>query len=314
MIGFALVLVLTTAALSLLAAFAVRVAGSALHRFGPHAERRAVELAAVLPVVLGIAVVGALLVRAYAGADHCQVHDHHAHLCLVHGAEWGARAWVVAVVAAAGAIVLARLGLLAFRHLRGRRALQQLRGTAMTVDGVEIVESPRAFCFVAGLGRPRVYASTAAWRGLAEDERSAVLAHERSHVAHRDLWRRFGIELLLTFAAPLVATPMIRRWAGATERLRDVDAAHTLGDAEPVARALVRLCRLDLIAATPSFQFAPERHELNDRVNALLTVAPTGHRAAVRLGWSLVVGAVAFAALAAVQVEPLHHALETLLG
>ncbi len=314
MIGFTLVFALTVVALSAVAVVAVQLAGGALRRRGAHAERRAVELAAVLPVALGGALVTSLVVHGYIGEDHCGVHDHHAHLCVAHGGAWAQVPWIVAMVAATAAALLARLAILVSQHARTARAVAALRRVSAAVGGVRVVDSPRAFCFVAGVWRPEIYASTAAWQGLADDERAAVLAHERGHVAHHDLRRRLGVEMLLAFAAPLLGALLVRRWARATERLRDHDAVAVVGDPDPVARAMVRLCRLDREAATPGFAFAARGDELAERVEALLAGEPTGVRAARVLGVALAIVALGAVALIASQAEPLHHALETLLG
>lgn len=314
MIGFALVFVLVAGALSAFASGAVAIAGAALRRRGPYAERQAAELAATGPLVIAAVIVGALLARAYAGVDHCGVHDHHAHLCLTHGGDWVRIPWVVAVTAVAGFVGLARLALIVRRHAIARRAVRGLAAAASVRDGVAFVDAAQPFCFVAGVRRPRIYVSTAAWRGLAEDERAAMLAHEQGHVAHGDLRRRLLLELALVVAAPLAAAMLLRRWAAATERIRDRDAARAVGDAEPVARAMVRMCRLARGAAVPGVAFTPRGGDLSQRVEALLTGGPSGRRAAGAIFGVLTATTLTVTALAAANVEVLHHALETLLG
>ncbi len=314
MMGFALVFVLVVTALSLCMAIAVRCAGPSLRRRGAQVERQAVALAAGLPVALATALVATLVVAGYLGDDHCGVHDHHAHLCLAHGDAWGRQPWVVVVLAAAGATVLARLAVLIGQHGRAASAVARLREVGSTTGDVTLVDSARAFCFVAGLWRPRIYASTAAWSGLTDDERAAMLAHERGHITYHDLTRRLGLELLLALSAPFVTGILMPRWARATERLRDGDAARAVGDPEPVARAMVHLCRLELAATAPGFRFAASGDDLSDRVEALLANESSGRRAARVLALALVGAAVLVAMAVAVQADPLHHALETLLG
>ena len=48
---------------------------------------------------------------------------------------------------------------------RDERIASHLRSVAETIDDVRIVDSPRRFCFVTGVRRPTIYASTAALRG-----------------------------------------------------------------------------------------------------------------------------------------------------
>lgn len=314
-VGFAVVFVLVAWTLSALIAVAMRAAGGTLRRLGPVAERRVTVLAAALPVLAALAVVATLLVVSLAGDDHCPAHDHHAHLCLTHGDDWANQPWAVALVAAAGAVLLARLALYTGALLRGRRAVARLRSASTVIDDIRIVESERPFCFVAGIRRPEIYASSTAWHGLGELERDAMLAHERGHVRNDDLRWRAGLEVLTSFGAPLTPAPLLARWEHATERLRDRDAADTVGSTESVARAMVRMCRLGL-PRIPSgaTSFIPAPVALDDRVEALLAEGPRGDDAARMLvtAWLVLVGVVAVAI--ATHAEPLHHVLESLLG
>lgn len=314
-IGFALVFVLTAWTVSALLFLGLRAGGQRVRRFGPAAERRITALAALLPVVLGAAVVATLVVRSVVGDDHCAVHDHHAHLCITHGGAWADRPWAIALVAAAAAILIVRIAFLGGVLLRGQRAIARLRATSRQVGDVRIVESSRPFCFVAGMRRSEIYASTAAWDGLDPEERDAMLAHERGHVRHRDLALRTALELLAAFGAPLTPAPLLARWEHATERLRDRDAADAVGSPEAVAGAMVHMCRLGAQPAGAGLAgFATAPVALEDRVDALLASSPRGDRAATVLA-AVGLAVIAVMTLAvATNAEPLHHALESLLG
>ena len=314
-VGFALIFVLTAWTLSALIAVMRPVVGRRLRGLGPAAERRGAALATALPLLIASTVVAILVARSVAGDDHCAAHDHHAHLCLAHGGAWAERSWAVALVAAAAAITLARLALLGGALLRGRRAVAQLRSASTAVEDVRLVDSPRPFCFVAGLRHAEIYASTSAWHGLALDERDAMLAHERGHVRHRDLAWRALLEVVSAFGAPMTPRPLLTRWEHATERLRDAEAADAVASPEAVAGAMVHMCRLGA-APLPSglVGFAAAPAALDERVRALLAGGPRGYRVATRLGAvGLVLMAVVGFAIAT-HAEPLHHALESLLG
>ncbi len=314
-IGFALVFVLTAWTMSALTWLLTSASGDALRRLGPAAERRVTALAAVLPVLVAASVVATLVIRSVTGDDHCQEHDHHAHLCLAHGDAWAGRSWAIALVASAAAIMLVRLLLFAGTLLRGWRAVAALRTASRRIGDVLVVESARPFCFVAGLHKPEIYASTAAWHGLDDEQRAAMLGHERSHVANRDLAWRAALEVVSVFGAPLTPSPVLARWEQATERLRDGDAARAVGSPEAVADALVRMCRLGASPApAASAGFTPAPAALAERVEALIGDRPRGDRAATALGaiWLLVVAAIAVATVT--HAEPLHHALESMLG
>jgi beta-lactamase regulating signal transducer with metallopeptidase domain len=310
--GFALVFVLTTWSLSALGGLALLGGRASLRRRGSAVERRAAAAVAVVPVLLAFAVFAALLARSLVGPDHCEIHHHHAHLCLAHGV-WLDRTWVVAALAVVAAIVAMRSVVLVAGLLRGTRGLADLASTSAVRGAVRIVESERAFAFVAGFAHPAIYVSSRAWSALTEIEREALLAHERAHVTHGDLWARVVIEGFLVLASPLVGELVRTTWRSASERLCDVEAVNAVRDAPAVASAMVALCRLNT-ARPPALGFTPAPHELADRVQAILNGEPSGVRSAMLLERMLTAGGLAIIVAVALAVEPLHHALETLLG
>lgn len=315
LVGFALVFVLTAWASSAALGAIVALAGGRPRGWGPAGERRLSALTAVLPLALAAVLTATLAVHSAAGQDHCADHDHHAHLCVAHAQAWLDRPWALALVGAAATVVVLRLGALVATVLRAHSAVTQLRRASARIGDVRLVESPRPFCFVAGLWRPQIYASTAAWHGLDADEREAMLAHERAHVRHRDLAARAVLHAITVIAAPFGAGAMLRRWDDATERLRDRDAADAVGDPAAVAGAMVRMCRLGAPpVASGALGFTGARTALEGRVGALLAEEARGDRVATALAIAWL-ALVTVATLAAVTLaEPLHHGLESLLG
>jgi Zn-dependent protease with chaperone function len=309
-VGFGVVFLLVVVAASALGCAVVAVGGRALAARGPVAERRAAALAAVVPPIAGVLVVAALALHSATTIDHCEAHDHHAHLCVAHGGAWLARPWAVAVAAAATVVTIGRAALLLATLVGARARVRTLARwpRSSTTCGRR---SPRRFCFVAGV-RAAIYASTAALRALADDERAAMLAHERAHVRARDLlWRR-ALEVATLVAAPLAPGFLARRWDDATERLRDRDAARAT-DPAAVAHALIAMCRGEAAWAA-SMNYAPPVHALTRRVEAVLATPDVEPRGARRLAIvAAALGAAVIGALVAC-VDPIHHALETLLG
>jgi hypothetical protein len=312
--GFGAVFLLVCGATSALLAMVL----PALGRPGPAVERRIAELAAALPVLLATSVVAILAIESLVGFDHCDTHGHHAHLCLHHGMVWAERRWAVALVAAGIAAFAVRSIALVAASVRGHLLVAKLRAIVPCdpCDArVQIVPSERVFCFVVGPWRPAIFVSTAARDALAPDEWDAMLAHEHSHVTHRDLLHRLGLELLLLFAAPFAGIVIRARWDAATERLRDADAA---AHASPgaVASALVRMARTaQLLRLGAVAAFTPTGDQLlAARVRSLLEGTPRGESDARRLARIALASCVAFMTIALVFAAPLHHALETLLG
>ncbi|MBK9037429.1 MAG: M48 family metalloprotease [Myxococcales bacterium] len=266
----------------------------------------------MVPPIAGALVVAMLILHSATTVDHCEAHDHHAHLCVAHGGAWLARPWAVAVAAAALVVTLGRAALLLATLTAARARVRALAAVARTIDDVRVVDSPRRFCFVAGARRPMIYASTAALRALTDDERAAMLAHERAHVGARDvLWRRVLAAATLV-AAPLAPGFVVGRWDDATERLRDRDAARVT-DPTAVAQALIAMCRGDVVAVA-GVSYAPTAAALARRVEAVLAAPPAGDDTARRLAIVAVALGATVALGLATFADPIHHALETLLG
>ncbi len=313
-LGFALVFITIAWTLSALGSAVLSRAGDRLARSGPMAERRAAEAIALVPIALAAAVVGALIAHSALGADHCEAHAHHAHLCLAHGAGWLDRAWVMAMLAGVGAVMVVRGSLLVVTTIQGARSIAQLRAVGTRRGDVCIVDSDRAFGFVAGYRRSTIFVSTCAWSALDGAEQRALVAHESAHVRHGDLARRFLLECLLVLAAPLVAARVRAMWMAACERLCDARAVEETGDPAAVASAMVSLCKLNAARPVHAFGFTPAAEQLADRVRAVLARTPIGQRAAAVLTRTIAITAVLVVGLAVLAAEPLHHAFETLLG
>ncbi len=309
--GFALVFLVTVVTLSAIGALVLGAAHGWLHTSGPMVERRAAEAAAIVPVIVGVIAVATLVVQSMLGVDHCEVHGHHAHLCFTHGARWIERTWVVVVVAVAGATFVGRAAIMSATYLRGARSIRALYKLSRAHGDVRLVESDRAFCFVARRG---VFISTRVWSLLPGGERDALVAHEHGHVKHGDIAKRVVLEALLLLAAPLVGERIRTAWMRASERLCDAHAASVTRDPEVVARAMVSMCRIGATQPVPGVAFTPTVDELAARIETVLAGGPLGERAAgvlARVGFA---ACLLLAVVGVAAAEPIHHAFETLLG
>jgi Zn-dependent protease with chaperone function len=322
-VGFGLVLLGTSVAISFLACTVFLTLRSRLRRVGPHAERAAAALAICLPPLLGAGIAGALVLGSFLGGalgtpDHCPAHDHHLHLCLYHGASWAERAWAVATLAGACTGIAYGVGRRLVGWVSARRAVQRLSRVSRPLAGgsapVSIAPADQAFCFTAGGLRPQIFVSTAAWDALDSRQREAVVEHELAHVAQKDVWIRSWLGVLALLGAPLLPRRILAAWALATERACDQRAARAVGDPSIVAEALLKLARL---AKRPAPVFAASfasPADLAARVESLLADGPDGAAAARRFGWVALGSVVVGFCVAGAFVDPLHHAIETLLG
>ncbi|MFN0253391.1 MAG: M48 family metalloprotease [Kofleriaceae bacterium] len=310
LLGFAVVFVLVCGATS--AAWALVLPRVVAARAA--VERRAAWAAAAVPVVFGVAIVGILVAESLLGIDHCVQHDHHAHLCVEHGAAWLSYPYAVVLVAASATLVAVRASVLIGSLVRARVMASRLRRVGAVTRQMVLVESDRVFCFVAGIVNPTIFVSTATRASLSTTEWNAMLAHETSHIANRDLLARFCLELLLLFSAPMVGLSIRERWESATERLRDADAGAKVGF-DAVASALVRMASSVVRAPRAVAAFLPSGDAiLSLRVEALLDKTPTGEAEATRLSRAVLVATAASIVAVLAFAEPIHHALETLLG
>jgi hypothetical protein len=117
--------------------------------------------------------------------------------------------------------------------------------------------------------------------------------------------------LLALLGAPVLARRALVMWRSATERVCDGRAAAEV-DAAAVASALVALARVGNAPAVGVAFASPAG--VVERVEALLAPLPTGELMARRIARGLWLSLTACALAAALFADPLHHALETLLG
>jgi beta-lactamase regulating signal transducer with metallopeptidase domain len=307
-IGFAVLATVLVTTSSLVATAVFALARKQLRAAGPAREKNAAAWALIAPLAVSAVVVTLIALRGSGAVDHCEGHAHHAHFCLVHGAAWLARPWAVAIAVVATVTLLLRSATVAWRRIVAARAIAQVRRVAAARDGVRIALSDRVFCFVAGLRHPEVYVSSCTWNALADDERLAVVAHEREHARHGDLWMAAIVDVAASLAAPLAGAWLRDRWTDASERLCDAAAADATSP-ESVARALVNVCRAGSLLPMAS-GFPASASAVENRVRAVLAGSSPGRK----LGWR------AWAMLATTLVAvcifatELHHVLETLLG
>jgi beta-lactamase regulating signal transducer with metallopeptidase domain len=321
LIAFALVFFMTTWLASAVLCAAMLRGRPWLRRRGPQAERRAASIALTMPVAIGVALTASLagfsmLGPSFGFADHCLAHEHHLHLCLQHAAQWTTRWWAIALVAGVGGLLAARVARLLQHwwtvsgHLRDLRAVSSEHAMS---DGTVVLRAPsrQPFCFTAGWS-PRIYLGTALLDRLDDQQQAAVVAHERAHVAFGDLRRGKVLSICALAGAPGLAASALAAWRNAGERLCDRAAADAVRSPVTVASAILALARTSAPAIGCSF--VPRRDQVADRIEAVLGNPATGKPTARRLG---AVAATAFLGLAIAAVglaDPLHHAIETLLG
>ncbi|MBI5445138.1 MAG: M56 family metallopeptidase, partial [Deltaproteobacteria bacterium] len=249
-LGFGLVFLAVSWAGSALLGGALLALRRRLRRTGPRTERALAAAALIAPpfaaATLVISLAGLSLVQALFGrGDHCTTHDHHLHLCLQHGGDWAENTVAVVALLLLGSVVAAGLvrRLLAYRATSG--LIREVERHAVPhhdlPTDVSLVPSETPLCVTAGFRNPRIIVSKASWELLDEDERRAVLAHERAHIEHGDTRWRFVLSLLGAFGLPGLGPRLLSIWMHASERLCDWRASTAVEEPAVVAQALVRL-------------------------------------------------------------------------
>lgn len=117
--------------------------------------------------------------------------------------------------------------------------------------------------------------STGMLEGLAEDERAALLAHERAHLTHRH--HRHLLATQLAGCVNPFLRPLQRAVAYSAERWADEESAQAVGDRRITARAVARaaLASRTAPAAYMVFPAFAAPGPVPRRVAALLGPVPT---------------------------------------
>ncbi|MET8954794.1 M56 family metallopeptidase [Streptomyces sp. NPDC004393] len=179
-------------------------------------------------------------------------------------------------VVAAGSVLVLAVGLVSLvvaavrqlRHLvRARRECADLPGETELV--VVDDDAPLAFALPGAPGR--VVVSRGMLRSLGDDERDALLAHERAHLRGRhhlfqSVWR-------LTAALNPLLRPLTVAGGYVLERWADEEAAERVGDRRVVAHAVGRAALASAGASRPP-ALAVTGGAVPQRVRALLAPPP----------------------------------------
>jgi Zn-dependent protease with chaperone function len=230
----------------------------------------------------------------------------HLTLAVLAVAEFAAMGWplptwfdtgAVTLVLATAAAGLAASALVALRAVAGSRALRALiRAARRPVPALlqneaaalglatrlDAVAGEDAFAITYGLIRPRILVSTGLAVMLTPAEISAVLAHEREHLRHRDPLRLLAARLAAAWGCYLpVAGWLARRAALRHELAADRAAAGSAGRGV-LAAALLKLASM---AASPAIAAASPagdgRRSLEARITQLERGRPMRQRPAV---------------------------------
>ena len=230
----------------------------------------------------------------------------HATLAVLAVAEVAAMGWplptwfdtgAVTLVLATAAVGLAASALVALRAVAGSRALRALIRAAKRpvppflqneaavlecAKRLDVVAGDDAFAITYGLIRPRILVSTGLAAALTPAEISAVLAHEREHLRHRDPLRLLAARLAAAWGCYLPVAGWLARRAALRHELAADRAAAGSGGRGVLAAALLKLAAMPaspaIAAASPA---GDGRRFLEARITQLERGRPLRQRPAV---------------------------------
>lgn len=279
-----------------------------IDRLAPEDRTQMLGFLAVLPWLLAF---GALLLAFLPSfihipgwiEDHCLPHDHHPHLCLVHGfwmpsgPLWGS----VGALGLVGAILWARL---VQRILQSHRMVLGLLRLSHAQGSLRILPSHRAMAFTAGFLHPKTVISNAVLVGLEADELKVVIAHEDAHASRHDALWRVILEALLLGMPRSRRTILLEDFSLASEEVCDRCAVSAEATSDRVAEVLVRMQRLGCLH--PEGAPGATGSHLVRRVKALLDNPYPPRPLWMKSIW--------LSPLLLLLADPVHHAAESLLG
>ncbi len=279
-----------------------------LGRLAPEDRTQVLGFLAVLPWLLAFGTLVLAFLPSFLHIpgwieDHCLPHDHHPHLCLVHGfwmpswSLWGS----VGALALVGAILWARL---VHRVLQSHRRVHGLMRLSLLQGSLRVLPSPRALAFTVGLLRPQTVISKAVLEALDEDELRVVLAHEEAHATRHDALWRILLEALLLGMPPSRRRLLLADFTLASEEVCDRRALSRETTPEHVAEVLLRMQRLGCLH--PEGVPGATGSHLVHRVKALLDNPYPPRPFWMKALW--------LSPLLLLLADPVHHAAESLLS
>lgn len=280
-----------------------------LDRMAPEDRSQLLRFLGILPWALAAGILFLAFLPSFITVpgwieDHCLPHDHHPHLCLVHGL-WmpSGPIWVsIGIFAVLGIAIWTRL---LRRTLRAQQLVQSLIRLSRRSGAVQVLPTHRILAFSAGLLHPQTVVSNAVIERLDASDLEVVVAHEEAHAKRKDALWRVLLEAMLLGLPKRSRILILEDYTLACEEACDRKSLSPDVTPDRVAEVLLRMQRLGCIAQPEGIPGAMGGH-LVHRVKALLGDPYPPRPKWMRLAW--------MSPLALLLAEPVHHAAESLLG
>lgn len=285
-----------------------RVLRPRLLRWAPEDRTGALTLLALLPWLVALAVLVMAFLPSFVTIpglieDHCLPHDHHPHLCFVHGRwmpsgpVWGS----LALLALGGGILWARL---VARVFQAHRVVRSLMRVSRPQGTLQVLPTRHPMAFTAGLLHPQMVISEAVLTSLPAEDLDIVIRHEEGHARRRDALCRVLLEALTLGMPKSGRSLLLEDYALACEEVCDRRAVQGSVTPDRVAEVLLRVQRLGCLQ--PVGVAGATGSHLAHRVRALLGDPYPSRPRSMKLLW--------LSPVLLLAADPVHHMAETLLG
>lgn len=185
--------------------------------------------------------------------------------------------------------------------------LEQLAQEMGLAGRLRLIRNDQSVLFSYGLINPQVCLSTGLVNRFDGEELRAVLWHEQYHIRQRDPLRILAATAL---ARALFFIPMIDELQDAYQRDKeiaaDVEATERMGDAGPLARALLKVLATDAIEMPAVAVTAGALKVTQDRIAHLLNHRPTTRPISARGALASLAAILAISMLSLLPVEIAH--------
>lgn len=235
------------------------------------------------------------------------------HMCVWHPSDNGQSTWLwggLALLATYAFWLGARAAASLWRVRRTLATMLRLSWRPDDSGKLHILEADQPLALACGIGRGHILLSTSLLERLNLAQLQVVLAHERAHVAHRDVLYRLIAVVLSSIQLPGTRRRLLRDLELAFEQRCDLAAAKNVGSSIVVAETIVAVEKIfqhhargkGALSMAFFLDFVPER------VQALLS---PGRENTSFLGLFLGLAVIAFCSL-----SPgwLHYFTESLIG
>lgn len=243
-------------------------------------------------------------------ADHClEQGAHHHHLCLIHLPHTTHSAVVWASLGVLGVGLMLKVGLGVVRQLKRYalvRALTQMSRPSAYGEQVRVLEQEAPLALTLGWPKATILLSSGLLAKVTPESLEVILAHERAHIARRDLSVAMCDELMATLWPARLRALFLEALSFERERRCDERAALEVGSRRRVALAIGEVVRLEMRQSALGMSIASK--EALARVDALLKPAPVATKGDRLRPALLLVG------LIGLGVGPVHSGVELLLN